>query len=123
MSQQFLTDKNAQTFPGILAHMLYGRTVEKSFQFTYTGKAAPGMVCPLLKNSGLYSWGSMREDFTSKYTKTTRSYSRFPLGIREEMMSLKYKPRNGFKLQQKRFQLNIKGTLSKTEGKYREKAV
>lgn len=65
----------------------------------------------------------MRKDFTFKYTKTTGSYSSFPLGIREEMMSLKYEPQNGFKLQQERFQLNIKGTLSETEGKYRQKAV
>lgn len=50
-----LLNKTAQTFPGILANMLYGRTVEKSFQFTYTGKAAPGTMCPFLKNSGLYS--------------------------------------------------------------------
>lgn len=60
----------------------------------------------------------MWTDFTAKYVKITGSYSPFPLGMREEMMGLKYKPQNGFKLQQERFQLNIRGTLSNREGKY-----
>lgn len=63
----------------------------------------------------------MRKDFIAKCVKVTGSYSPFPLGIREEMTGLKYKPQNGFKLQQERFQLNIRGTLSNREGKYRQR--
>lgn len=55
----------------------------------------------------------MRKGFIGKCVKITRNYSPFPLGIKEEMMGLKYEPVNGFKLQQERFQLNIRGTLPK----------
>jgi len=37
------------------------------------------------------------------------------------MIGLKCKPQNGFKLQQERFQLNIRGTLSSREHKYRQR--
>lgn len=64
----------------------------------------------------------MRKGFAAQYVKITGSYAPFPLGIREEMMGLKYKAQNRFKLQQERFQLNIRGTLSKRESKSSQKA-